>query len=225
MFGFLKKTTKPDFSEIRELLFGDVSLSDWKAGDAEAERQDPWSTFEAARARQARGDAAGAVEALRRILTAPNLETRHYLQAWYFLKHLGVSPAPGEAKQVLGVVLEVHLKAGLDTLATYTDRTARYLNHGGRAIVLERGDPRMAPLVDDVLRTAQPVADAIGPWEEPRRGPPPKHHVRINLLTPSGLHFGEGPFSVLSEDAMGGPVISAATRLMTALIERAERTP
>jgi hypothetical protein len=40
------------------------------------------------------------------------------------------------------------------------------------------------------------------------------------MLTPSGQHFGEGPFSTLSTDAMGGPAITAGATLMEALIER-----
>lgn len=223
MFGFLKKKTKPDFSEVREALFGDVDWAAWKPRDAEGEQHEPWRAFAAARAQHTRGDARGAADALRAIVATPSLETRHYLQAWHFLKRLRVSPQPEEAKRVLGVVLEVHLKAGLDTLAAYADGSARYINHGGRLVVWEAAEPRMNELIQGVLRQAQPVADAIGPWEEPRRGPPPEGHVRINLLTPSGLHFGEGPFSALAEDQMGGPVIAAGTRLMQELIERAER--
>jgi hypothetical protein len=46
--------------------------------------------------------------------------------------------------------------------------------------------------------------------------------VRINLLTPSGLHFGQGAFEVLASDPMGGPVIGSATRLMQELIAKSQ---
>jgi hypothetical protein len=225
MFGFLKKPAKPDFSELRELLFGDVPLSDWKPRDGAPQPGAPWSGFEMARSAKASGDSAGCVAALRSVLVTPNLETRHCLQAWHFLRQLGIRPETGDAKRVLGVVLEVHLKAGLDTLAAYADGGARYINHGGHLVVWEAVDSTISKLIDDLLSEAQRVADMIGPWEEPRRGPPPKGHVRLNMLTASGLHFGEGPFASLSEDPMRGPLIAAGTRLMTALISRAEAKP
>ncbi len=104
----------------------------------------------------------------------------------------------------MGVVLEVQMRTGLDTLAAYADHTARYINHGGKLIVWEASGNDMDQRIDALLNAGQLVANAIGRWEEPRRGPPPKGHVRLNMLTPSGLHFGEGPFEILSTDPMGG---------------------
>ncbi len=46
--------------------------------------------------------------------------------------------------------------------------------------------------------------------------------VRLNMLTPSGLHFGEGPFQVLAGDPMGGPIVAAALALMQRLIALSE---
>jgi len=225
MFGlFKKKTPKPEFSEIRELLFADVPLSDWKPRDATPDAAGPWNDFEAARLALGRGDTVSAVAALRRVVEVADVETRQSLQAWHCLRQLGVKPELNQGKRVLGVVLEVHLDDGLDTLAAYEDGSARYINHGGRAIVWEAKDERVSSLIASLLGEGQRVADVIGPWEEPRRPAPPRRHVRINMLTPSGLHFGEGPLSVLSADPMGGPVITAGTVLMQALIERAERT-
>jgi hypothetical protein len=42
--------------------------------------------------------------------------------------------------------------------------------------------------------------------------------VRINFLTPSGLHFGQGRYQDFASDGLGGPVLAAALRLMQALI-------
>src|SRR5262245_6856138 len=133
MFGRFKKKANPHLDAMRELLFGDVSWSDWKAKAG----GEPWSSFESARIALEDGDAAGAVSALRRVTSLPTLESRQYLQAWHFLRQLGVQPDASEAKRVWGVVLEVHLAEGLDTLAAYADHAARYLNHGGNVIVWE----------------------------------------------------------------------------------------
>jgi len=222
MFEFFRKHTKTDFEEIQKFLFGDVSLSEWKTVDKKADMIEPWSSFEAVRLAVARGDTSGAVNLLRRVAAVPELESRQYLQAWHFLREFGVQPPPDEAKRVRGVVLEICLSAGLDTLAAYSDHTARYINHGGRLIVWEESESEMNSHIDELLRAGQRIADAIGPWDKERRTAPPKGHVRINMLTALGLHFGEGPFGVLSADPMGAPVILAGTQLMKALIERAE---
>ncbi|UOQ72993.1 hypothetical protein [Hymenobacter cellulosilyticus] len=47
--------------------------------------------------------------------------------------------------------------------------------------------------------------------------------MRLNLLTPSGLHFGQAPFDTLWQDALGGPVLVAAQQLMQALIVKHEQ--
>jgi hypothetical protein len=215
-----KPEPKPDLAPLRELLFGDVPLASWGTGDA-ASPEAPWSHYEEARRGLARGDRSGAIAALRQILAMRDAESRQTLQAWHFLRGLGETPPPGEAKRVLGVVLEVHLDAGLDVLAAYADHHARFLSHGGSMIVWETPEPAMDARIDALLRAAQTVTDRIGPWTEARRGPPAKGDVRLNFLTPSGLHFGEGGFDVLDRDPMAHPVIVAGTVLMQALTERA----
>jgi hypothetical protein len=47
-------------------------------------------------------------------------------------------------------------------------------------------------------------------------------NARINLLTPSGLYFGQGPFEALMKDQFGGPVLVAATELIQQLIKVAK---
>jgi hypothetical protein len=113
---------------------------------------------------------------------------------------------------------------GLDIVAAYADGRARYFNFSGAAIVWESPDNSLRPLIDDVLRVGKVVADRIGPWEDARPPAPPRGHARINVLTPSGLHFGQAPFDVLSHDPLGGPVISAAVALMQALIGKVNET-
>jgi hypothetical protein len=157
------------------------------------------------------------------VVDAPELESRQYAQGWHALRQLGVEPPAEVGKRVLGVILEVGLKGGLDTLAAYADRSARYINHGGNMIVWEAADPRIEGLISNLLRAGQAVADRIGPWLEPRRPAPTVDRVRLNMLTPSGLHFGEGPMAGMSTDELGGPVIAAGAALMQALIERAKQ--
>jgi len=129
----------------------------------------------------------------------------------------------GEAKRVYGVVVEVTMNQGLDIVAAYADHTARYFNYSGAAIVWENADNSLDEAIDRVLEAGGSIVHKIGPWEDVRPPAPPTGQVRVSLLTPSGLHFGQGPFNVLASDEMGGPIIAAAMRLMQALMERSKR--
>jgi hypothetical protein len=153
----------------------------------------------------------------------PDLESRQYLQAWHFLRELRVFPPTETAKQVLGVVVEVGVDRGLDLVAAYPDHHARYYNFSGAAVVWERPNDSLDKPIDDLLRAATVVVDAIGLWEKEKPSPPPKGQVRINILTPSGLHFGQGSWDALSKDKIGGPVIGLSFQLMQRLIKLAQK--
>ena len=128
----------------------------------------------------------------------------------------------GEGKRLYGVVVEVGMENGLDILAAYVDGTARYFNYTGAAIIWERPDGPLDTTVETLLVLGQRVANEIGPWDGDRPAAPAAGEVRINLLVPSGLHFGQGKFEQLASDGMGGPLIAAATELMQALITKSQ---
>src|SRR5450432_1017208 len=56
---------------------------------------------------------------LRSILELPNLETRIQLWVWSALRELGEQPEPKSGTEVLGVVVELPMRGGYDTLAAY----------------------------------------------------------------------------------------------------------
>jgi hypothetical protein len=209
------RTSKDD--GVRETLFGDLPLEQWPPHDEPAD-DFPWSAFAQARIDLAAGDSASAAAAWRQVLDAPELESRHYLQAWQFLREAGEQPPDDISKEVLGVVAEVALRKGLDVLAVYGDRGVRYFNHAGGGVVVEEAEGSLAELVDELLAAAREVVAAIGPWEGERPGPPRRGHARISFLTPSGLHFGEGPMEALEKDPLGDEVLGLATQIMTELV-------
>lgn len=213
MWPWSRKETAGANERLRETLFGDVPLSSWGAGAT----GEPWATFSNAATRLGRGDRAGAIDQLQAIVHRSGLESRHYVEAWHGLREAGISPPPDQAKQVYGVVVDVPVDAGLDTLAAYEDRRARYINHGGAVIIWEAPDSRMDGHVGKLLSAGQRLAGLIGPWEG-RRPPLARGQARISLLTPSGLHFGEGPLDALMRDGMAAPLLDAATGLMQALV-------
>lgn len=219
MFGWFKRKPAASAGDaLREVLFGDVPLGDWAGQGAEQ----PWQSFRAAADAIDAGDTAAARNALQAVLAQRGLESRHYVQAWTELRSLGVTPSAEEAKHVYGVVLDVPMARGLDTLAAYEDGSARYLNHAGGAVVWDTPgtDAEMDALVEAFLAAGRTVVSVIGPWEH-ARPPLPAGQARVSMLTPGGLYFGQGPLDVLSKEPLAAPVFAAGTALMVALVRRA----
>lgn len=214
-----KPVPNPEMLAFRDTLFGDAPAEQWPAAASPSRDAEPWQWFVQAREAALRGYVDQAVQLLQQVLNTPNLEARHYLQAWAALRTHGVLPAATEAKQVLGVVVEVALAQGPDVVAAYTDGSACYLNQGGKIIIWEKPDSSLDQLVSTLLAAGQQVANQIGPWGGARPAPPTGNTARVNFLTPSGLHFGEGPMDVFWQDARAHPVLAAAQALMMALME------
>jgi hypothetical protein len=61
---------------------------------------------------------------------------------------------------------------------------------------------------------SQPIVERIGPWDKPRRPPPPKGSVRMTFLVSDGLYFGGGPLSAIQRDPLAGQVYASAVRLL-----------
>ena len=221
LFNWIRKKSEVHQNPLRDLLFGDAPIESGARDDSHADSTEPIASFHQFRSSYARGDVPSAAQALRRILARPNLESRHYLQAWHFLKQLNITPPPDLEKELLGVVVELGMPEGADTLAAYADHSARYLNYSGKIIIWDRPNDSLDPLIEALLSAGREVLKSIGPWDKPRRLPPANGQARINFLTPSGLHFGEGSVALLAKDPRGGPVLTAAMRLMKELIATA----
>ena len=217
MFNLFKKNKPQKPVTIRDTLFGDMPASEWPRGDEAA--AEPWSSFVRARNLLDGGDKPSAIKAYQAITETAGLESRQYLQAWHFLRQLGVNPPAEKAKIVYGVVVEVGLEKGVDILAAYTDYTARYLNFSGAGEIWERPNSSLDGQIQALLEAGQKVANVIGPWEQERPEAPTNGNVRLNMLTPGGLHFGYGGFKTLSNDPMGKSLIDPATQLMLKLTQ------
>jgi hypothetical protein len=209
-------STSPPFPTIRDTLFGDAPLEAWTGSNVPP--GEPWSSFVQARQALATNRVADAVNLWQRIAAMPDLESRHYLQAWHFLRAHGVNPPPEVAKQLLGVVIEVPMNGGLDLLAAYPDRHARYYNYSGRGVIWEHSNASLDPWIDALLAAGSHVVRQLKPISTPRPPAPSQGNIRINLLSPEGLHLGEGPFKVIASDPGAKPTFDAATALMTKLV-------
>ena len=215
----LAKKNKNNHAAIRDTLFGDMPISAWNGANS---RNEPWISFRRAENDLELGKTRMAIQELERITKTPALESRHYVQAWHFLRQLGVKPPDSKAKEVYGVVVEVSMNQGLDIVAAYADHSARYYNYSGAAVIWENPDGSLTKEIESLLNAGRSIIHQIGPWEDKRPGAPPKGQARVSMLTPSGLHFGQAPFEALANDEMGGPIIKAATDLMQALIRKSE---
>lgn len=142
-------------------------------------------------------------------------ESRVRVVAFRRLKAEGKRPR-GEAP-LLGVVVEIALDEGLDTLAVYADGRIRYINHAGGMSMVEDGTPLRAQ-VDGLLLASQSVVGKIGPWQGDRLPPPPTGQARLTFLVGGDIYFGQAPFEALASDPMAGPVLNTATALLSALV-------
>ena len=124
---------------------------------------------------------------------------------------------------MLGTVAEVAVPAGHDVLACYRDGSARYLNFSGSLIVYEDGSAQVDAAIAGLLDVSQAVADAIGVWERPQLPALPDGHTRFMMLTPAGARFGQGPDAAMRTDRVANALLSAATKVLTALTTAASR--
>jgi hypothetical protein len=202
------------------LLFGNLPMDAWPSADAEAPDEPPWSTFVSARAHWAAGDQDLAIRDWASLTIPDTWESRHYVQAWQFLRAANVNPDERIAHDVVGVVAEVAVEDGHDALAAYRVGGVRYLNHAGGASVVEDPVPaEVGQAQAAFLAAAQAVAAQIGPWTEPGLPELPVGHSRITMLTASGPHLGQGPDDVLRQDPMAGALFDTATQLLVAVVD------
>src|SRR5690349_15697004 len=91
IFRSLFGSNTPAPVPVRETLFGDLPIDLWPEGAADSF---PWTAFASARAEAAQGRSDAAVRGWCEVLSRPGLESRHYLQAWHFLRQHGQHPPP-----------------------------------------------------------------------------------------------------------------------------------
>ena len=156
--------------------------------------------------------------ALERIASDAGMESRIRMLAFNRLRAMKVAVP---SKQLLGVILEVPLGQGLDTLAVFADGRMRYINQAEKIGIFEDAPPAIAQKAQMVLRASQAVVDQIGPATEPRRAPPTADLTRMTFLVSDGLYFGEAATDNMYADALAGPVMGNAAELLNLLVDHA----
>ncbi len=87
---------------------------------------------------------------------------------------------------------------GFDLVAAYVDHSARYWNFSGAGVVWEHPDSSLDAIIDQLFEASKQVVALIGPWNERDWNFLRPVNFACHFLTPSGLHFGQGPASVLA---------------------------
>jgi len=154
------------------------------------------------------------IASLQTLADSSLVETRLRILAFNALTRLNVQ---SKKKELLGVIVEVGLEHGLDTLAVYQDQRVRYINQSGKLLVREVSTPGISAKIRKLFQEAQPIIEKIGPWRKPRLPPPAAGQMRLTFLANDGLYFGEGTMHDLSRSPLAGPVVTAATELLFAL--------
>lgn len=153
---------------------------------------------------------------LKEIIADSNTESRIKILACNKLLSEGIKP---EKKELLGVVIEIGLKDGLDVLAAYKDGTARYINYTEKMIFWESPAEESNKIIKDLFRESEIVLKQIGPWDKQRLQSPATDNVRISFLVSDGLYFGQGGIDVFFNDQRSAPVLKCGSGLMNFLID------
>jgi hypothetical protein len=99
--------------------------------------------------------------ALESLAADSSQEGRTRSLAYWRLRNAGMQVPK---KILLGVIVEIPLAAGLDTIAAYSEGGVRYINQTGKMAVFE-GVTSLQPLVDDLFQSSQMIVEHIGPWD------------------------------------------------------------
>lgn len=156
-------------------------------------------------------DESSSVEDLHRVANDPQSNPRVKMMAYNRLLEAGQEP---QKRELLGVIIEVGMDEGLDTLAAFNDGTARYINYTEAMVIWESPNQDSNALITNLLSNSINIVNQIGPWGQPRIAHPTAGNVKLSFLVSDGLYFGMGPVNVLFGDPMAAPALSAATSLM-----------
>jgi len=129
----------------------------------------------------------------------------------------------------LGLVYEIPMGAGLDTLAAFSDGSVRYLNKGDKAAIIEPG----APHAEQVVTLAKGLVRGGGQrtvahakrLNRPRMPRPSADRLRVTWLTSDGIYLIEArttpagpPVSHIDHPVFGG-LLGASHVLLTAVVD------
>jgi len=139
----------------------------------------------------------------------------HRLLAKHGLAHI-FGNSTGE---IYGVVLQVGLEAGKETLSLYPNREGWYINFTGKSLKLNplSDAPELNRRIDSLFEIATPIARQF----EVRNSYIPTVKtggVRINFLTEKGITFTEREMSGIDRSSPTGLIFLLCTQILNILV-------
>jgi hypothetical protein len=156
------------------------------------------------------------LRALTRLADDRSVESRLRILAYRRLFETAGNKRPKDLP-LLGVVVEVAVDGGPDTLAAYSDYRLRYINHAGGVTVVEDGSS-LAAEIDALLRAGVALAPSLTDRTAPRTAPPTGGRARLTLLLGDRRRQLDGDLAALNQDPKAGPVLSAALALLGRIV-------
>jgi hypothetical protein len=125
---------------------------------------------------------------------------------------------PVPLKILLGVIIEVGLAEGLETLAVFEDEKVRYISAEKRLAVVESPTPPMELLIHKLLRDSQKIINGLSPCTEARHHPPTFGRARFTFIASDGIYLGEGQFKTMQANPQAAELIDDALDLLHEII-------
>jgi hypothetical protein len=238
---------QPAIEKLRQLTFADATLSEflenanftdtnlkdaykhYREGHLSASENSiqlgqhapeykPYGMYLLAQVKKSEGQTEKASKVLSRVALAGDLDSRLRLIAWANLRRMNVRPPADLAQQVLGVVLEVKSGTSTDILSAYNDRSARYFNYSGAAVIWEKPDNSLDALTQQLISDGQALQGCRTVEDRTREL---HSDVRVSLLTPGGICELEARWTDLqSGHSKISRLFGDATRLQQAMIQK-----
>jgi hypothetical protein len=212
---------------LRDLVFADQDLNEVVALQKAVPDDNPNSPWPglATAARLRDEDPEAATAELEEVLALPGLETRVQLWTWTALRGLGALPDDDSADVVQGVVIEMPVDGGLDTLAVFRDGTMRYFNHAGKAAFWDGRPGAAGSATADLVRRPIALAEQVkvadrGPIIE-ERTPSRPGWLRVSFLAFGGIRQREAPADAVRDDDPLVPFVTAGAAIIQKAAEGA----
>ena len=204
-------------------MFGDLPWDVWCS--MEGPQEEPWPLFRAAWTARKNRDLGGCCALLEQVTAMVDVETRHQVQAWHYLRELGRAAPEAGAKDVLGVIIEKGLPEGTEVLGAYEDHTARFWGADGIGILWPRASANLDDEFDALFAVAHVAVRKIKPRIGAHPPVPGLGEIQISFLTPSGIHLGTGSAAILPKDPLAKSLVDRGAALVDKLLAQRKDKP
>ena len=220
----LRPATMP-FGEFRSMLFATQPLAELVVEEepkTRAFQPQTWKMLKEAQELINQEKKDRAIELLEKILLIPRLETRIQLWTWNALRSLDRQPPEDVALAVQGVIFEIPVEDGLDTLAIYVDGNVRYVDHTGKVLIWDRGVDEVAALSMGLIGLVSPLNSTLVLTDQ--NPMPTSDRIYVTTLSFTGTRYGGARLEELKNKRhQFAPMFAAATEMMRVLRNSSNR--